>query len=239
VDAVNPFWKLIDRRPLRVATARGRRARLAIVGHSLGAFAVSYVQGVDRRVSVAVALDKLASTSQFSVPTPRPVVPSLGVQSEYGFTGNPYWLSGGSSLNPSPQSPTAAPDPARERRTGFDAWRATGVDSMVIVPRASTHLEYTDIPLAQPASRYGQDLTSVYVEAWLDRYLKRSREADRRLRASSWTYLETVGSGRWSPVKLHRRDRLSFYYCSGWDMHGTSGRHRVRLDVAKLGCPSS
>jgi hypothetical protein len=237
VVPVNPFWRLIDRRPLSVATAPGRRTRLAIVGHSLGAFAVSYVQGVDKRVSVAVALDKLASTSQFSVPTPRPVVPSLAVQSEYGFTVNPYSLSGGSSLNPSPRLPTEAPEPMRERRTGFEAWRSAGVDSMLIVPRASTHLEYTDIPLALPASRYGQDLTSVYVQAWLDRYLKRSRGADRRLRAASWRYLEPVGSGRWSPVKLRRRDRLSFYYCSAWDMHGTAGRHRTRLDIAKVGCP--
>ena len=60
----------------------------------------------------------------------------------------------------------------RERATGYDAWRKAGVDSMVVVPRASTHLDYTDIPLVLPASRYGQDLSSHYVQAWLDRYLK-------------------------------------------------------------------
>ena len=38
---------------------------------------------------------------------------------------------------------------------------------MLVVPRASTHLEYTDIALALPASRYGQDITSVYVQRWL------------------------------------------------------------------------
>ena len=49
---------------------------------------------------------------------------------------------------------------------------------MLVVPRASTHLEYTDIPLVLPASRYGQDLSSHYVQAWLDRYLKhRSNDA--------------------------------------------------------------
>ena len=52
----------------------------------------------------------------------------------------------------------------RERKTGFDAWREAGVDSMLVVPRASTHLEYTDIPFVLPASRYGQDLASVYVQ---------------------------------------------------------------------------
>ena len=48
---------------------------------------------------------------------------------------------------------------------------------MVIVPRASTHLEYTDIAYALPASRYGQDVTSDYVQAWLDRYLKHQPHA--------------------------------------------------------------
>ena len=49
---------------------------------------------------------------------------------------------------------------------------------MLVVPRASTHLEYTDIPLVLPASRYGQALSSHYVQAWLDRYLKhRSNDA--------------------------------------------------------------
>ena len=43
---------------------------------------------------------------------------------------------------------------------------------MLVVPRASTHLEFTDIAYVLPASRYGQALTSVYTQAWLDRYLK-------------------------------------------------------------------
>ena len=90
-----------------------------------------------------------------------PIVPALAIQSEYGFTVSPWCLSGGSSLTPEP-SPDG-PDPMRERATGYDAWRGAGVDSMLVVPRASTHLEYTDIPLVLPASRYGQALSSVYV----------------------------------------------------------------------------
>jgi len=69
-------------------------------------------------------------------------------------------------------TPDQAPDPRREEETRFDAWRKAGVDTMVVVPRASTHLEYTDIAYALPASRYGQDFASVYVQRWLDRYLK-------------------------------------------------------------------
>src|SRR5437763_10459646 len=81
-------------------------------------------------------------------------------------------MANNSSFTPAPGDPSKAPDPRRELKTGFDAWKKAGVDSMIIVPRASTHLEYSDIPYVLPASRYGQDLASVYVQAWLDKYLK-------------------------------------------------------------------
>ena len=139
----------------------------------MGAAAVSKVQGTDRRVAAVVALDKLTGPSGAGPARRRRQQagrPGAGVQSEYGFTVSPYLLSGGSSLTPSP-SPDG-PDPRRERETGYDAWQQAGVDSMLVVPRASTHLEYTDIPLVLPASRYGQALASHYTQAWLDRYLK-------------------------------------------------------------------
>ena len=58
---------------------------------------------------------------------------------------------------------------------------------MLVVPRASTHLEYTDIPLVLPASRYGQALSSLYVQAWLDRYLKHRATTPRCTGSSSAT----------------------------------------------------
>ena len=120
----------------------------------------------------------------------------------------------------------------RERRTGFDAWRRAGVDSMLVVPRASTHLEYTDIPLVLPASRYGQDLTSVYVQRWLDRYLQH-RDPD--LLDTSFRYLEPVGDGTWEPVALQRDRLLSFYYCSAYSLHTGAG-HRSSGDITGVGC---
>ena len=117
----------------------------------------------------------------------------------------------------------------------MDGWRSAHVDTMLIVPRASTHLEYTDINFALPASRYGQDLTSVYVQAWLDKYLKHEGSAWRRLLATSFTYLEPSGQGRWSPVQLKRSDLLSFYFCSGYAFR--VGRRLVASgDIAKVGC---
>jgi dienelactone hydrolase len=236
VNSFNPYWKLFDRSPDKKTDTPGRTTRVAIIGHSLGAFAISYVQGVDKRVQTAVALDKLQTGGGMgaaSAPEAKPVVPSLGIQSEYGFNVAPYFANPGLGGAPS-GDPTKAPDPKREEKTGFDGWRKAGVDTMVIVPRASTHLEYTDIPLALPASRYGQALTSVYTQDWLDRYLK--HKSAQPLFAEQFRYLEPVAPGKWAPVTLKRGDRLSFYFCSGWSIkqRGT-GKLLQNSDIAGVG----
>jgi hypothetical protein len=178
VNAFNPLWKLWDSSPDKRTVTPGRTTRIAIIGHSLGASAVSQVQGTDPRVETVVALDKLQGPGDNGIATnkSKPVVPALAIQSEYGFNVYPYWMAGGSSIQPAPQSPDQAPNPKREQLTGFDAWRKAGIDTMLVVPRASTHLEYTDIAYALPASRYGQDFSSYYVQAWLARYLKHQGE---------------------------------------------------------------
>ena len=232
VNSFNPLWKLFDRSRDRRTATKGRTTRVAIIGHSLGAFAVSYVQAIDRRAETVVALDKLASKGQSGIanlPPFKPAIPALGIQSEYGFNVQPYWTSYGSSFTPQPGPPDKAPDPKREEATGFDGWRKAGVDSMVIVPRASTHLEYTDISYALPASRYGQDLTSVYVQRWLDRYLK--HRSAKPLFAKSFRYLEPVAVGKWEPKRLQRAPLLSFYFCSGYALRG----HRANTDVGGVG----
>jgi hypothetical protein len=233
VDAFNPLWDSFDRSKDPKTVTEGRDRRFAIIGHSAGAGAVSAVQGTDTRVSAVVALDKLfSSTASFGglmdVGAIKPVVPALAMQSEYGFTVVPEELSGGSSLIPSP----GPVKPGRERATGFDAWKSAHKDVMLIVPRASTHLEYTDIPLVLPASRYGQALSSVYVQGFLDRYLK--HRAVTPLLASSWTYLEPRGKGRWVPVKLKRADLLSQRFCSAYDIATPNGRAHSG-DIAHVG----
>jgi hypothetical protein len=104
---------------------------------------------------------------------------------------------------------------------------------MVVVPRASTHLEYTDIPLALPASRYGQALSSVYTQAWLGTYLRHDRTARQALTATSWSYLEPGGHGAWNRIRLDRQERLSRYYCSGIDVPGA-----LDVDLSGVGCPA-
>jgi dienelactone hydrolase len=235
VSKANPYLAWFDQRKDKTPATKGRRTKIAVIGHSLGAGAISKVQATDKRIAAVVALDKLNSTGAGptggGVPN-RPVAPALAIQSEYGFTVSPWWLSGESSLSPQP-SP-GGHDPMRERRTGFDDWAAADVDSMLIVPRASTHLEYTDIPLVLPASRYGQALTSVYTQAWLGRYLKHDTSA-KALLAQQFRYLEPVGGGTWAPVTLRRDELLSFYYCSAYRLEKRRGVH-ASGDITGVGC---
>jgi dienelactone hydrolase len=237
VDEYNPLWESFDRSPDPSSVTSGRDRRFAIVGHSLGASAVSYVQGRDPRVSAVVALDKLSAGESPGGGVPgvgavTPTVPALGIQSEYGFTVTPAALSGGNSLVPAP-GPVL---PGRERASGFDGWREAGKDALVIVPRASTHLEYSDIPLVLPASRYGQALSSVYVQAFLDRYLK--HHSAEPLLATSWPYLEPRGKGVWKRITLERAPLLSARYCSAYDIAtdiATEGDRAENGDIANVG----
>src|SRR3954447_10310927 len=126
VNRFNPLWRLLNRKRDKRSVTRGRRTRVAIVGHSLGAFAVSYVQAIDKRVETVVALDKLSSQGSpgiANLPPFKPKIPALGIQSEYGFNVQPYWANQQSSFRPSPGDPSKAPPPKREEATGFDAWR--------------------------------------------------------------------------------------------------------------------
>lgn len=235
VDAFNPWWRLWDRSPLPHPTAPGRTSRIAVVGHSMGALAISRVQGYDRRISTVVALDKLGTVDGVPVPTVTgrvvPKVPALAIQSEYGFSVTPAVVSGGNSFVPQP-SPNG-PDPERERATGFDRWHAAGVDSLLVVPRASTHLEYTDIPLLLPASRHGQALTSAIAQRWLAHYLGGRSLAP--LLAPRLRYLEPTGSGTWTPITLDRAELSSTRFCSAYSLTG-GATHIEDLDWTDVGC---
>jgi dienelactone hydrolase len=243
LSSANPYGDKLDRSPDTRTVTPGRTSRIAIIGHSMGAAAVSHVQATDARVEAVVALDKLqgqTDPSAFSAiaggAANVPTVPALALQSEYGFTVTPYFLSAGSSLVPG----AGMPKPNRERVTGFNDWQAAGVDSMLVVPRSSTHLEYTDIPYVLPASRYGQDLASVYVQAWLERYLKH-RGTDSSLVGTSLHYLEPRGKGVWAPVTLDRDSNLSFYYCSAYALHSGADSQGPLLHSGDVngvgGCP--
>ena len=146
VNDHNPLWGLFDRSADRKPLTPGRTTRVAIVGHSLGASAVSQVQGVDDRVQTVVALDKLAGgDGTFGGTDVTPVVPALAVQSEYGFTVQPYWNNHGSSLTPQPALADAGRRPApgaedRLRRMAHGRRRQhAGGAARVDAPRVHGH----------------------------------------------------------------------------------------------------
>jgi hypothetical protein len=255
VNHYNPLWDLFDYSPDTRTATPGRTTRLALIGHSTGAVITSYLQGVDPRIEVAVALDKITATANAisddqaetgSLPGPVvPVVPTLGVQSEYGFAPQPYFEASCSSFEPCPAAPggtvgapdlTAAPDPYREEDTGFTTWLKSGVDSMVIVPRASTHLIYTDAPPVLPASLNGQAMASYYVQAWLNEFLAHQKSAGAQLLSPTINYIGPNEHGQWVSQSFNRDDNLSFYFCSGYQFGAKHGPTLTNVDLNGDGC---
>jgi hypothetical protein len=255
VDGYNPLWRLFDHSPdLRTATP-GRTTRLALIGHSTGAVIATYLQGFDPRIETVVALDKLTATASAiqddeaelgQLPGPVvPKVPALAVQSEYGFEPQPYFEASCSSFEPCPAAPDASyappdlkapPDPNREEATGFDAWRKAGIDSMIIVPRASTHLIYTDAPPVLPATVNGQEMASYYVQAWLDKYLGHHAKSGYALLSPVVRYFGPNQDGGWALHSFNRNDNLSFYFCSGYQFNVPGGKKLADPDIIDDGC---
>ncbi|HWE56216.1 MAG TPA: hypothetical protein VG435_11935 [Acidimicrobiales bacterium] len=164
-------------------------------------------------------------------------MPTLGVQAEYGFEAQPYFLANCSSFEPCQGSPTQAPDPNREEATGFDAWRRAGVSSAVIVPRASTHLDFTDTPPILPASQLGQAMASYYIQAWLGEYLQHAPWAGAALQSPTIRYLMPGANDSRKLVSFARNGNLSFYFCSGFAFR-LGGHPVVNGDLTGDGCPA-
>ncbi|HEY2213572.1 MAG TPA: hypothetical protein VGH31_00855 [Acidimicrobiales bacterium] len=253
VNHFNPLWDLFDHSPDHHTTTPGRTTRLALIGHSTGAVIATYLQGVDPRIETVVALDKLTASADSisddqaetgSLPGPVvPKVPALALQSEYGFAPQPYFVAGCSSFEPCPAAPDGnlnlnldeAPNPNREEDTGFNTWKADGVDSMLIVPRASTHLIYTDSPPILPASINGSAMVSYYVQAWLGKYLQHNPAANYQLLSSTLNYIGPNLQGQWVTQSIDRNSNLSFYFCSGFEFNSPTEKF-ADTDLISDGC---
>ena len=207
VNAFNPLWRLFDRtRDRRTRHARAHAARgdhRPLAGRVGG---VRTCRASTAACETVVALDKLHGEGRRRHPGPtghQAGRAGLAVQSEYGFNVQPYWMQHGSSIQPKPGPPNRGARPAPRGGDGLRRWRAAGVDSMLVVPRASTHLEYTDIAFVLPASRYGQALTSVYVQRWLEALPQAPPLAacSRRASATSsrWTWADGSRSSSTAP----------------------------------------
>lgn len=198
--AHNPLHGYLDRR------------RLGIAGHSLGAAAVSVVQGVDSRVDAAVAWDNLESGAGV-----RPRVPALGMSADYLITPFPH-----------------AGDPDPEGLNGAYAdWRRAGVDAMQVNMRGATHFEwsYSPGPLL-PATLRGIDVAAWYTTAWFDRYLRRDPKADDRLLTKRW-HRDPVDAGIDPP---ERGNMFSFYFRSRAAFHRLRDGKLARCGDLRHGC---
>lgn len=238
-DSFNPYWQLFDRTPDPSPVTRGRPYRFAFVGQSLGAAAATVDAELDPRASALVAFDKLNDAPSSTGRAYAPVVPALGVQSEYFLNPVPYYDNAGNGPGApsSAPDPTVAPDPYREVKTGYEHWARARVDSMMLTLRRSTHIEYVDIPFILTASRYGQAISSAYMVNWLERYITHDAAADARLKATAFQVLEPQGVGTWGLTPtLTRDDNLSFYFCSAWRYHDMSGGLVERVDPVGDGC---
>lgn len=153
--------------------------RVGLVGHSLGAYAVSKVGNEDARVDAIVAFDNLNMGGAAScpaagppgVPAIAPRVPALGMAADYGLTPTPY------NADPGPEC----------KNDGFARYKQAGVDAAQLNIRGGTHYEFSYIPNPGfPATLRGMDLASWYAGAWLDKYVKRDPGADARVLSDRW-----------------------------------------------------
>lgn len=195
-SSANPHRALLD------------TGRLGLVGHSLGASAVSEVQEQDPRVDAIVAWDNLSSSV-------TPKKPALGMSADYGLTPTPY------QSDPDPDS----------KSTAFAKWKAAGVDAMQVNLRGGTHYEWSYAPMMLPASLRGIDVAAWYTTAWLDKYVKGDATADARLLTDRWRAdpvskeIDAAGAG----------NLFSFYFRSPLAIDLADGT-AVSCTDARAGC---
>ncbi len=213
--------------------------RVGIAGHSQGASTASLLGQIDSRLLAIVAWDNLTAlkfewSDDIGVDPPSDVTiskPALGIGADYYFVPVP---------NPtSPEPPLFNGEGGRGRGfqphikdAGYQELRAAGVDTMLFVLRAGTHLDFTPTT-ATVGSRYGQAVSTYLTLAWFDRYLRglddRSLADDgfrRLLHATvfdgsadqhSLSVASPVGGMLDIPAKiagLSICDRMSFYFKS-------------------------
>ena len=205
--------------------------RIGIAGHSAGAGAVSQVGQEDPDVRAIVAWDCLSPQSEENAS--RIHTPALGICSEYGF-GNTVDPMRQTVVSPKTEAPPKEyRDAAFNQIVAFDQTATNKVDTMLVFPRASTHLEYDYIPFAFPASRYGERVAMYYTLAWFDRYVRQDTTATDRLIATRFDGSadeSSIGAGTYDPATNSNvpykiagdctSNRLSFYYNSRFHLEG-------------------
>jgi len=212
-DVYDPFAGLIEYLP-------DGFANVGLAGHSFGASGVTFAQdpaynsiNVDN-IRTIVAWDNLAAEY-------TPHVPAMGQNGE-SFVEPSFHYS--------------RPDP-QEKKAAFDKWRAAGLDTMQIAPRAATHLEWSYVPeLPLSASSWGQGIVSYYTLAWFDKYLLHHATADARLLTNAFNQPSNDACGG-------NDGCYSIYYKSAYAFHDLGGGMHSCDDVAHIAggaaCPDT
>lgn len=194
---------------------------IALVGHSLGASAVTTVQqctstpaagglvdplpaacdGQRFPIRAIVAYDRLGTTDHARVPA-------------FSHEADGYFVN----AVPTPSSP----DPASsvDAASNFGRWVASGNDALKIVGRGFTHAEWSEIPAIVSATRYGVPQAQHYTLAWLDRYV----HPDAQVRRAGHRRLLDGPVPR-EPAGEHLDQRASLF----------SGKLRSAARISKLG----
>jgi dienelactone hydrolase len=239
-DGFNPWHRELD------------RSRIGMAGHSGGGATANRHGSENPLVKAVVAWDR---SGRYDLPE-RLRVPSLFLLADHGFT---------------PQVRTAPPHPdgyepgtadPGNKFEDYDRVVAQGNDSMKVVLRAATHLDW--VPRASAASRLGEAVSAYYTLAWFDRYLKgirdprAARDGFRRLTAATFdasTDVHNISQGRYDaaqaalaadpyagnvPYRLEGlpvRDRLSFSFVSKCRLTAPTGAVRATSDdIRTTGC---
>ncbi|MES2581421.1 MAG: hypothetical protein V4627_01785 [Pseudomonadota bacterium] len=252
-----PRWQDLDTRAVGIA------------GHSQGGSTASLIGQTDPRLSAIVAWDNLTAlrtawVDQIGIDPPANVqirTPALGIAADYYFRPVPYAASPEPALE-NKQGGRGRGDGAHPKDLGFQELKAAGVDSMLVVLRGATHLDFS--LFGGGASRLGEAVINYYTLAWFDRYLKGARDpalaanAHQRLTAATFDgsadrhntsqgfYDATAataagdvyaGNRPYRIAGLAVRDRLSFYFSSRCHLRAPgSGVLATSDDLRRAGC---
>ncbi|MGA8257653.1 MAG: alpha/beta fold hydrolase [Nocardioides sp.] len=226
-------------------------ARIGIAGHSQGASTASLLAQIDPRIDAFVAWDNLTALERklweddIGVLPPRKVKfhsPGLGIAADYYFAPRPF------STAPEPAASNGEGGRGRgfsahPKHLGFDELRREGIDTMLFVLRAGTHLDFTPALSGGASSRHGEAVSTYLTLAWFDRYLfgdpRRARKAFHRLvvarRFDDSADTHAYGSGLSTPrgnrptliEGLPMCDRMSFYFRSRYSLRPPGRQRRV------------
>lgn len=240
---------------------------VGIAGHSQGGSTASLIGQADKRISAIVAWDNLTAlktgwVDKIGMDPPADVAirtPALGIGADYYF-----------KVVPTPEAPEPAKANTQGGRgrgaephpkdLGYQELKGAGVDTMLVVLRAGTHLDFS--LFGGPASRYGESVINYYTLAWFDRYLKGAHDsalaADAFRRLTAQTFDDSadrhnISQGLYdkaaagdSVLKGNRpylvggtpvRDRLSFYFTSRCAITKPGSTVRVGSeDMRAAGC---